>query len=84
MPKTIYVANLPAGTEDDQVRELFSGYGQVLSVKLIQDAGTGNFSGYGFVEMEDDQADLAIEQLSGKDFLGNPLQVNQARGRSSR
>lgn len=84
MSKTIYIANLPVAIGEDQVRELFSVYGTVHSIKLIQDAAAGTRGGYGFVEMDEEPADLAIEHLSGKEFHGQPLQVNQARGRSSR
>ena len=79
MSKTIYIANLPVAIGEDQVRELFSVYGTVHSIKLIQDAAAGTRGGYGFVEMDEEPADL-----SGKEFHGQPLQVNQARGRSSR
>ncbi len=84
MSTTIYVANLPENTNDQQIQDLFAQYGDVLSVKLISDNETGKMMGYGFVEMPEDIANKAIYELNGKEFEGNTLQVNQARGRSDR
>ncbi len=83
MSKIIYVANLPLSTSEQQVQTLFEQYGEILSVKLISDSETGQMLGYGFVEMPDDAAIEAIKALSGKDYEGQTLQVNQARGRSN-
>ena len=83
MTTTIYVANLPDQTTDQQVQDLFGRYGEVLSVKLISDNDSGKMLGYGFVEMPEDVANQAIYELNGSAFEGNTLQVNQARGRSS-
>jgi RNA recognition motif-containing protein len=83
MSTTIYVANLPVDASEQQVQNLFAQYGEILSVKLISDNETGKMLGYGFVDMPDDAAIQAIKALSGTDFEGQTLQVNQARGRSS-
>lgn len=65
----------------DELTELFSAYGEVLSVKLINDRETGKPKGFGFVEMEDTGALKAIEALNEKDFRGRNLRVNEARPR---
>ena len=84
MSTTLYVANLPEDVSDDDVRQLFSAYGEVQSIKLIIDDDTGKAAGYGFVDMDEANARQAVQSLDGKDFRGNSLQVNQARGRSGR
>ncbi|ACF12623.1 RNP-1 like RNA-binding protein [Chloroherpeton thalassium ATCC 35110] len=81
MRKTIYVANLPFGTSEDEVRELFEQHGTVHSVKFIMDRETGKFRGFGFVEMDEDEAIPAIDALNGLSFGGRNLQVNEARER---
>lgn len=83
MPKKIYVGNLPFSATQDEVRDLFSSYGDVLSVNLITDRETGRPRGFGFVEMEDG-ADEAIEALHQSDMDGRSLNVNEARPRESR
>jgi len=82
--KQIYVGNLPYRSGEDEVRDLFSQYGEVNSVKLITDRETGRPRGFGFVEMEDEGALKAIEALDGKEFEGRTLRVNEARPRENR
>jgi len=82
--KQIYVGNLPYRSGEEEVRDLFSQYGEVNSVKLITDRETGRPRGFGFVEMEDEGALKAIEALDGKEFEGRTLRVNEARPRENR
>jgi RNA recognition motif-containing protein len=79
--KRIYVGNLPFRASEDEVRELFERHGAVQSVTLVTDRATGRPRGFGFVEMDDDQAEAAIEALNGTDFGGRSLRVNVARER---
>jgi len=83
MGKQIYVGNLPFSATEDELRELFAPHGNVLSVKLVTDRDTGRPRGFGFMEMEEDEAAAAIEALDGKDFNGRTLRVNLARERGS-
>jgi len=84
MSKNIYVGNLPWSATEDQIRNAFAAYGEVTSVKLVQDRETGRPRGFGFVEMDDNGALDAIEALNGKDFGGRSLKVNEARPREPR
>ncbi|MBD3391967.1 MAG: RNA-binding protein, partial [Chitinivibrionales bacterium] len=52
MAKKLYVGNLSYGATEDSVRQLFSQYGEVLSVAIITDKYTGRPRGFCFVEME--------------------------------
>ncbi len=79
--KTIYCGNLPFRATEDEVRALFGQYGQVHNVRLITDRMTGRPRGFGFVEMEDGDADAAIAALDGKEFQGRTLRINEARER---
>ena len=81
--KRIYVGNLPFSASDDEVRSLFSEYGEVVSVNLITDRDTGRPRGFGFVEMASG-ADEAIQALDQKDMGGRSLNVNEARPRENR
>lgn len=84
MSKNIYVGNLPWSATEDEVRAAFAAYGEVTSVKLIEDRETGRPRGFGFVEMEEAGALEAIENLDGKDFGGRNLKVNEAKPRAER
>ncbi len=84
MSKSIYVGNLPWSATEEQVQDLFSAYGSVLSVKLISDRETGRARGFGFVEMEDASALSAIQALDNHEFGGRTLRVNEAKPRAPR
>jgi RNA recognition motif-containing protein len=77
--KSIYVGNLPFSATEDEVRNLFSQYGAVHTVKLINDRDTGRPRGFGFVGMDDDEAETAIAGINGTEMGGRTLRVNEAR-----
>lgn len=79
MSKKLYVGNLSFSTTEDEIRNVFSAYGEVLSVALITDRETGRLRGFGFVEMDDDGAMAAIQGVNGKDVGGRTLKVNEAQ-----
>ena len=82
--KNIFVGNLPWRTDDQELENLFSQYGEVLSAKVISDRETGRSRGFGFVEMEDDAALEAIENLNGQEMDGREIRVNEANDRPQR
>lgn len=70
----LYVGNLKYSVSNDQLRELFTGFGEVVNVNVIEGKG------FGFVEMStNEEADKAREALNGQDFLGRILRVDEAR-----
>ncbi|MEO1958411.1 MAG: RNA-binding protein [Nautiliaceae bacterium] len=79
--KTIYVGNINYNATADELKELFSQYGEVLSAKIIIDRETGRSKGFGFIDMESG-AESAIEELNGREFQGRRLRVNEARPRA--
>ena len=79
--KRIYVGNLPLDTTVAEVRAAFEAYGTVHETVLLADRETGKLKGFGFVEMDPDEADAAIEGLNDKDFGGQALNVSEARDR---
>jgi len=75
----LYVGNFSYSTEESQLEELFSSYGQVKEAVVI-----GN-KGFGFVEMSSSkEAEEAMEALDGKDFEGRTLKVDEARPKKER
>lgn len=82
--KSIYVGNIPFSVSEDELQALFAEYGEVTSVKFINDRETGRFRGFAFVEMEDAGALAAIEALDGSEMSGRNLKVNEARPREPR
>ncbi|UEG54557.1 RNA-binding protein [Mucilaginibacter daejeonensis] len=78
----IFVGSLPYRLQEAELKELFEAYGEVSSVKLIIDRETGRSKGFGFVEMEDDEAaQKAIAGLNGVEVAGRSIAVSQAEER---
>jgi len=81
----IYVGNMSYQTTEEDINGLFSQYGEVESVKLINDRETGRAKGFGFVTMSDDAAAKeAIEALNEKEYAGRTLRINEAKPREER
>ena len=76
--KSLYVGNLPFTASEDEIRVLFAAYGTVESIRLVTNRDTGEPRGFGFVEMADNEAARAIQELNGKDFGGRALRINEA------
>jgi RNA recognition motif-containing protein len=82
--KKLFVGNLPFRATDEELNNHFSQYGNVLSVAIIMDRQTGRSRGFGFVEMDDNDALAAIQNLDGKEFNGRELRISEAREKSDR
>ncbi len=81
----IYVGNLAHSASEDELKEEFAAYGDVVSVNIIKDKFTGDPRGFGFVEMASkEEGQKAIDELNGKEFQGRALNVNEARPRENR
>lgn len=79
----IYVGNLSYNTTEESLRQAFENYGAVEKVNVIMDRETGQSRGFGFVEMEsDDAGQAAIDGLNGQELDGRRLKVNMARPRT--
>ena len=81
---TIFVGNLPFNASEEEVGELFAPFGEVQAVRLITDRETGRPRGFGFVEMEQGEAQAAIEALNGTEMGGRTLRINEAEERKPR
>ena len=80
----LYVGNLPYSTTSDELATLFGRVGAVTSAQVIMDRETGRSRGFGFVEMADEDARKAIDELTGADMGGRAITVNEARPRAPR
>ena len=81
----IFVGGLALTTTEAELREVFTPYGRVERVHILQDRETGRSLGFGFIEMPDaSQAQAAIDGLNGRSLGGRFLTVNEARPREER
>ena len=85
MGNKLYVGNLSFNTTEIAIQDLFSQFGAVSEVMLMQDKFTGRSRGFAFVTMgSDSEAQAAVDQLHGKELDGRALTVNEARPREER
>ncbi|OHA18595.1 MAG: RNA-binding protein [Candidatus Taylorbacteria bacterium RIFCSPHIGHO2_01_FULL_46_22b] len=84
MAKKLYVGGLAWATNDDGLRTAFAQAGTVTSATVMTDRMTGKSRGFGFVEMEDADAQKGIEMWDGKELDGRRIRVNEARPREER
>jgi RNA recognition motif-containing protein len=82
---SIYVGNLSYDVTEDNLREVFTEYGNVKRVQLPTDRETGRLRGFAFVEMETDTEETAaIEALDGAEWMGRSMKVNKAKPKEDR
>lgn len=80
MGKKLYVGNLPYSATEQALTDSFSECGTVTSVKIITDRETGRSKGFGFIEMETDEAAAsAITKFNGAMYEGRAMTVSEAK-----
>jgi len=78
--KKLYVGNLPYSANADELRKVFSEFGEVVDAVVISDKYSGRSKGFGFVTFATEEAaKTAVEKMNGKDMGGRNLVVNVAR-----
>jgi RNA recognition motif-containing protein len=76
----IYVGNLSTETTEEDLRQAFEAFGQVISVKILRDRVTGESNGFGFVGMSvSDEGQTAISELNGKNLKGHAMKVEEGQ-----
>jgi hypothetical protein len=76
----IFVGNLSPETTEDDLRQAFEVFGQVISVKILKDRVTGESNGFGFLGMPvSDEGQTAIRELNGKNLKGNAIKVEEGK-----
>lgn len=81
MTKTLYVGNLPWSTTDTSLADAFRTHGNVVSSRIITDKETGRSRGFGFVEVEDADAEKMIASMNSAELGGRQIVVNEAKPR---
>lgn len=75
----IYVGNIAYNMTIQEIKEVFTPFGNVVNVKIINDKQTGKSKGYAFVEMDNDECALkAIQSLNDTQIKGRNIKVSDA------
>lgn len=77
--KSIFVGNLPWSVTDTDLAGKFSEFGNVISARVVTDKFSGKSRGFGFVDMEDSDAEKAIAGMTGYKWGDREVTVNEAR-----
>lgn len=79
MQKKLYVGGLSYGVDDDDPRELFTPFGEVIFSKVMRDLNSGRSKGFGFIEMNTaEEAANAITALNGSIHERRTIIVSEA------
>jgi len=74
MQNKLYVGNLSYSVTQEDLKTIFSNYGEVRELKLVEGKG------FGFIEMSNQsEAEAAKKALNGIDFMGRKLKVDIAQ-----
>ena len=83
MTKRLHFGNIGGDMTEDQLNAAAAAHGSVLSARVITDRDTGMSRGFGFVEVEEVDAQKVIDALNGSDWNGRQLAVSVARERNT-
>lgn len=76
----IYVGNLAPNVTEEDLKALFSGFGEISAVNIIKERSSGQSKGFGFVEMlNNSEADKAMKALNGTRFKDQFIKLSQAK-----
>ena len=79
MAKKLFVGNLPFTMTDQNMTDIFSAHGAVISANIVMDKFSGRSKGFGFVEFENDEdAIKAMEALNESEQMGRNIAVKEA------
>jgi len=80
MKNKLFVGSLSWSATDEDMRDLFSPFGEIVSANVVMDRETGRSRGFGFVEFKtDEEAQAAIDALDGTEHMDRQIVVNVAK-----
>lgn len=82
--KTVFVGNVAYGASEEELQEVFSRCGEVVSIRITRDKQTGQPKGYAFVDYVSKECALhAVQDIHAAEFQGRPLKVSLAGEKAS-
>jgi len=76
----IHVGNLAYNVTEDDLKSMFSEFGEVSAVNIITERSSGQSKGFGFVEMlNNSEADKAMKALNGSRLKDQFIKLSQAK-----
>lgn len=85
MAKKLFIGNLSFNMTDDQLTQVFSTYGKVVSANIVFDKFSQRSKGFAFVEFEtEEEAQAAMQALDGSEQDGRNIAVKEALPRTEK
>ena len=84
MAKSLFVGNLPWSVTEEELKTKFEEHVKVLAARIVTDKFSGRSKGFGFVEVDDADAEKAISAMNGQKVGDREIVVNEARPRKER
>ena len=76
----IYVGNLPFEIDDNKLKEIFAGCGEIEEATVIKNKFNDRSKGFGFVTFKNEESGKkAIAEMNEKEVDGRVLKVNEAK-----
>jgi len=82
--KSLFVGNLAWAVDDEALKTKFSEFGEVIGARVVTDKFTGKSRGFGFVDMEDSAAAVALEKMADYEWNGRKVTINEAKPRTEK
>ena len=82
--KSIFVGNLAWSVTDGDLQAKFAEFGNVISARVVSDKMTGRSRGFGFVDMDDADAEKAIAAMQGQKWNDREVTCNEAKPKTDR
>uniref|UniRef100_A0A667X8D7 Poly A binding protein, cytoplasmic 1 b n=1 Tax=Myripristis murdjan TaxID=586833 RepID=A0A667X8D7_9TELE len=80
----VYIKNFGEDMDDEKLREVFSKYGNAMSIRVMTD-DSGKSRGFGFVSFErHEDAQKAVDEMNGKELNGKLIYVGRAQKKVER
>jgi len=84
-PVKLFVGGLSAETTSADLRAAFAKFGELVEATIINERGTNNSRGFGFVSYATAAAaDAATKEMNGLELDGRTIKVNRAEAPRSR
>ncbi|MBN1990394.1 MAG: RNA-binding protein [Bacteroidales bacterium] len=81
----IFISNLSFRIDDNDLKQVFEEYGEVLSARVVTDKMSGKSRGFGFVEMKNDnEGQAAIDELNQAEYDGRVISVSVAKPKTDK
>lgn len=82
--KSLFVGNIPWTVTDADLQAKFAEFGNVISARVVTDKLSGKSRGFGFVDMEDADAEKAVAAMTGYKWGDREITINEARPKTER